>query len=226
MPMTDPGAAAVTYVGLPISSGGAHSLGRMSHRVAHERTLAFLQTCAKPVTPARYSFRVHDVPQLREEARFNAELWRRFGHYADIPEDRVTDALDYLDEIDPQPANQWGMAPVWFTASFDLRILDPLTGEPLPGQDSARFHAVDYEWGVPLGTSRLRLILSNTARVALELCIPTAEHAVLRRVVPWLQQHAPFKFSPKQWRVWTPTRSGSFKARKLIMPDLVGEVSR
>lgn len=224
--MTDPRPAAVTYVGLPIASGGAHSLGRMSRRVAYERTLSFLQTCTEPITAATYSFQVHDVPELPADPRFNAELWRRFGHYVDVPEDRVTDALDYLDEIDPQPANQWGMAPVWLTAGFNFRILDPATGLVLPGQDPARFGSVEYEWGVPLGSSRLRLILSNAAKVAIELCLPDADEDLLRRVVPWLQQHAPFKFSPKHWRAWTPTRSGSFKARKLAMPELVGKVSR
>ena len=41
--------AAVTSVGLPISSGGAHSLGRMSRRTAYERTRSFLEACTEPV---------------------------------------------------------------------------------------------------------------------------------------------------------------------------------
>lgn len=218
MPSTDPHAVAVTYVGLPISSGGAHSLRHMSRGVAYERTLSFLNACTESVAAAKYSFQVHDVPELREGPRFSEDLRRRFGHYVDIPEGRVTDALDFLDEIDPQPTNQWGMAPVWFTAGFNLRIIDPLTEQALPGQNPARFHAMEYEWGVPLGSSQLRLMLSNTAKVAVELCIPTTDPKVLGRVIPQLQKHAPFKFSPKHWRVWTPTRSGSFKARKLAIP--------
>jgi len=56
--------AAVTYVGLPISSGGAHSLGRMSRRAAYQRTIAFLQACTQPVGAIDYTFKVHDVPDL------------------------------------------------------------------------------------------------------------------------------------------------------------------
>lgn len=225
--MTSMPPAALTYVGLPISSGGAHSLGRMSRREAYKRTLTFLEVCTAPVSSAAdspaYSFAVHDVPELPEDPRFNAELWRRFGHYVTIPENLVGDALDFLDEIDPQPTNRYGLAPVWFTAKFDFRLLDPLTGRAIPGQDRERYGGVEYEWGVPLGTSRLRLILHNRALVAIELCIPNVEDALLARIVPFLQQRLPFKFSAKQWRAWTPTKTGSFRSRRRFLPALASD---
>ncbi len=210
--------AAVTYVGLPISSGGAHSLGRMSRRAAYQRTIAFLQACTQPVGAIDYTFKVHDVPELGPVPGLERELKRRFGNHVGLQEDRVPDALDFLDDIDPQPTNQWGMAPVWFSVMSKFRILDPTTGRPLPGQDPKRFHGVEYEGTVPLGTSGLRVILHNRALLAIELCIPDADEDLLRRVVPWLQENLPFRFSPKQWRAWTPTKSGSFKGRKTIAP--------
>jgi hypothetical protein len=210
--------AAVTYVGLPISSGGAHSLGRMSRRVAYERIIAFLRACTQQVGEIDYTFKVHRVPELKPVPGLERELKRRFGNPVGLNEDRLSDALDFLDDIDPQPTNQWGMAPIWFSMTSKFRILDPATGRPLPGQDPNRFHGVEYEGTVPLGTSGLRLILHNHASVAIELCIPDADQDLLRRVAPWLQQNLPFKFSPKQWRVWTPTNSDSFKSRKLTAP--------
>ena len=215
--MTGTAPAAVTYIGLPISSGGAHSLGRMSRRVAFEKTVAFLQTCTEPVAPITYSFDVLDVPELPALPRLQLQgkLIRRFGHSGRLAEGRVGDALDFLDEIEPQPTNQWGMAPVWFTLSSGFRIRDPATGRPLPGQDSNRFRGVEYEYRVPLGTSGLRLILHTRAHLGIELCLPDADDDLLHRVVPWLGQHLPCQLSPKQWRAWTSTKSGSFKARKL-----------
>lgn len=207
--------SAVTYVGLPISSGGAHSLRRIDRRVAHERTTAFVGTCTELVAPPEYSFAVHDVPELPPEPSFDRELRRRFGKAEVVEEHRVSDALDFLDEIDPQPTNRWGMEPIWFSESFDFRILDPSGRHPLPGQVRERFHGAEYEWGVPLGSSHLRLILNNGASIAIELCIPDADDALLNRMIPWLQRHLPFKFSPKQWRAWTATKSGSFKSRRL-----------
>lgn len=218
--------AAVTYVGLPISSGGAHSLGRMSRRAAYARTISFLSTCTEPGGPISYEFRVNEVPRLPPVPHLERELQRRLGQYGgglrgidrrvSVQEDRVAEALDLLDDLDPQPTNQWGMAPIWFWATSTFRIMDPATGRPLPGQDPARFRGVEYEWRVPLGTSGLRLILHNHAALGIELCIPQADNEVLSRVVPWLQQHLPLTLSAKQWRAWTPTKSGSFKASKCM----------
>ena len=142
----------------------------------------------------------------------------RFGHDLQVHEERVEDALDFLDDIDPQPTNRWGMAPIWFTATSKFQVLDPADGRPLPGQDPQRFRGVEYEWAVPLGTSGLRLVLDNNARIAIELCLPYPDVAALLRVVPWLQRHLPFKLSQKQWRAWTPTKTGSFKRRRLSAP--------
>jgi hypothetical protein len=222
--MPDTPLAAITYIGLPISSGGAHSLGRMSRRVAYERTVSFLRTCTKPADPITYSFAVLDVPELPPVPRLERELKRRFGQYFAVQQhlavqnERVDEALDFLDEIDPQPTNQWGMAPIWFSATSNFQILDPATGDPITGQDPKRFKGVEYEGGVPLGTSGMRLILDNHARIAIELCLSDPDDALLRRVVPWLQEYLPCKLSPKQWRAWTPTTTGSFKARRISAP--------
>jgi hypothetical protein len=209
---------AVTYIGLPIASGGAHSLGRMSRRVAFERTMSFLQTCTEPVEPIAYSFSLNDVPELSPVPRLELQLRWRFRNFGIVPAQRVGDALDFLDEIHPQPTNRWGMSPIWFWARTTFRILDPATGQPLPGQEPALFNGVEYEFAVPLGSSGLRLILENHSRIGIELCLPNADDDLLRRVVPWLQRHLPCKLSPKQWRTWTPTRTSSFKARKMTAP--------
>jgi hypothetical protein len=211
--------SAVTYIGLPISSGGAHSLGRMSRRVAYERAFEFLRACTEPVGDIGYSFRTHDVPELGRVLRLERELQRRFADPRVIPRLRVGDALDFLDDIDPQPTNRFGMAPIWFRVTSRFLILDPATGAPLAGQDPGRFGGVEYEGRVPLGSSGLRLILHNQAQLGIELCIPDASDDVIQRVVPWLQEHLPFKLSPKHWRAWSSTKSGSFKARKMSAPN-------
>ena len=215
--MTHLAAAAVTYIGLPLSSGSAHSLGRMPRRVAHERTLSFLQTCTVPVGTPVYLLRVHEVPELKPDPALEREVERRFGGRVGLREEQVGDVLNLLDDIDPQPANRWGMVPVWFRMECRFRILDPNTGRPLPGQDPAHFNGQVYEWAMPLGTSGLGLILNDHAAIRIVLCLPDADERLVGRVVPWLQEHLPFRLSPKQWRAWTPTRSGGFKARRLAL---------
>jgi len=212
-------AAAVTYVGLPISSGGAHSLGRMSRRAAYQRTMSFLSSCTEPIGDVDSRFRINArIPGLPPpDPLLSRKIETRFG-FGVIAPDRIGDALDFLDAIDPQPTNQHGMAAVWFWATTKFRILDPSTGMPIPGQDPKSFRGAEYDWKVPLGSSDLRLILHNTAALGLDLCIPNADEALLRRVVPWLQEHLPCRLSPKHWRAWARTRTGTFKARKLTLP--------
>jgi hypothetical protein len=180
--------------------------------------MAFLDACTQRVGTIEYKFVVTDPPELTPVPRLERELSRRFGDFSRLKAERLSDALDLLDDIDPQPTNRWGMAPIWFRAFCAYVILDPSTGRPLPGQDPERFHGVEYEWKVPLGTSSLHLTLHNKATLGIELCIPDADEEVLRRVVPWLQDYLPFRLSPKQWRAWTPTKAGSFKARRIFAP--------
>jgi hypothetical protein len=216
--------SAITYVGLPISSGGAHHLGRISRRVAHARTLTFLETCTELVGSLDYSLSVLEVPKLGPIPSLEKKVEQRFGrsrgavgnarNHVPIPRARAAEVLDFLDQIDPQPTNQWGMAPIWFWAVCKFRILDPDTRLPLRGQDSERYDGIEYAWKSPLGTSGLRLILNKDAAIGIDLCIPSADDDVFRRVAPWLQEYLPFKFSTRHWRVWTATKSGSFKARK------------
>ena len=190
----------------------------MSRRVAYERMIAFLHACTRPLGAIESWFAVERVPDLEPVPGLERELRRRFGQVLRIDAERVLDALQFLDDIDPQPTNQWGMAPIWFWTTCRFLILDPSTGRPLRGQDPERFHGVEYASGLPLGASSLHLMLHNHASLGIELCIPDADEEVLGRVVPWLQDYLPFRFSPRQWRAWTPTKTGSFKVRKMTAP--------
>jgi hypothetical protein len=221
-------AVAVTYEGLPISSGGAHSLGRMSRRDAYKRAMSFLATCTEPISPIEVLFYVNDVPELPRQRYLDEELERRFGKREgvlwqkgprlELDESRVGEALDFLDNVDPQPTNGWGMAPIWLWIIARFRILDPTTGRPLPGQDPERFPNIDPRWNQPLGTSMLKLILDNGARLGLDLCIPGEVDDHLREVVLWLQEHLPMRLSPSHWRLWAPTRTGSLTFRRTPSP--------
>jgi hypothetical protein len=219
---------AVTYDGLPISSGGAHSLGRMSRREAFDRTSQFLATRTEVVDRIDSYFVANDVPDLGRVRQLEHELERRFGTRRgflqpkpgriDVESDRIWDALDYLDEIDPQPTNRWGMAPIWFWMSAKVRILDPTTGRPLPGQDPGQYGGVWYAAGVPLGTSDVRLILHNTAQLGINLCITKTDEPALGKIVPWLQQALPCKLSTRHWLGWSATKTGSFRGRRYDPP--------
>lgn len=58
------GPTAITYEGLPISSGGAHGLGRIGLRDAYEQTTSFIDSCMKLVAPRGQAFYFQHVPEL------------------------------------------------------------------------------------------------------------------------------------------------------------------
>jgi hypothetical protein len=211
-------AAAVTYDGLPVSSGGAHSLGRMTRRTAYQRTIRFLDLCTVPDGARAHAITFpadRVLPRVDPPVGLRDQVERRFGRSGEILEDRVEDALAFLDEIAPQALNRYGMASVWLTMRCRFRLLDPETGRPIPGQDPQRFGGVEYARSVPLGTSGILLSLHNQAALSVDFCIPDPTANLLRRLMPWLAAQLPFKFSPKQWRVWTSTKTGTFRGKRL-----------
>jgi hypothetical protein len=193
----------------------------MTRRTAFDRTVDFLSACTEPVGGLTYSLTLMNVvgpgspPRLPEAER---QLKKRFRDPAQLAASEVADALTFLDEIAPQPTNQWGLAPIWLRVGSNFQIKDPATGRALPGQDQERYRGVEYVWRAPLGTSGLGLSLHNHASLAVNLCIPDPDQDTLGRVVPWLQDHLPFRLSPKQWRIWTPTKTGSFTPRRMLAP--------
>lgn len=214
--MVTPGPTAVTYIGLPIGNGGGHKLGRLSVRAAHDATLAFLGTCTELTETPIYTFGVLDIPSLPVDTNAVAELEARFGGMA-VPNDRAADALAFLQEIHPQPAAD-GLAAIWLSVRARFRVLDPATGSPLPGQDPARYGGKEFDFGASLGTSRLKLSLHNSASLAIDLSLPDLEDQELELVANWLEGHLPCKLSPKHWKRWSPTKTGSFVGRKIPRP--------
>lgn len=212
----------MTYIGLPISSGGAHSLGRLAAREAFERTTGFLHTCTEPAEPATCTLIRTSAPELVPDPQIDARLTSQFGEgpRVHVPWERVCDALEFIESIRDQPVNPWGMAGYWMQVDATFRVLSPISLQPLPGQSAQRYNGVEYAWNAPLGTSALKLSLHNSASLAINLCIPDTEGDDLSQVVSWLQEHLPMRFSAKHWKRWTPTRSDGFKGRQLPAPAI------
>lgn len=188
----------------------------MSRRAAYAATLAFVEACSHPIGQSDYTLKVHDVPELPRQVSLEADLERRFGPRRSmvLAPDEVPRALDFLDEIHPQPTNQWGMEPLLFRATTRFHLLDPAAGTVLPGQTAALEEQTGYR-------NEVRLILGNSAHLGITLCIPGGDTGLLGRLLPALQEHAPCRLSRKQWRAWTPTKRGTLKSRVLDVSPLL-----
>ena len=109
-PLTMLHESAVAYDGLPISSGGAHSLGRLTSRQAYRAWRRFLDECAHDEHVEVY-FDLPHTPSLRVKRDVVRTIARAFGKPAafskriDVPLDRAEEALLVLESIEPQPTN-------------------------------------------------------------------------------------------------------------------------
>jgi hypothetical protein len=211
--------SAVAYDGLPISSGGAHGLGRTSARDALNAWLRFLDTRTE-ASPGSCWFHFPVTPGLAADPGVVALITRHFpevkGRHP-VPSDQVGDALSIFESLEPLPANQWGMAPVWLWFRADFRLRVPGLQSLWPGQDSDRFDNFVTPAGVKLGASSTRLILQAKRSMGLHLSIPRASDADLAEIVPWLQDALPMRLSAKHWTRWTLTKNKhSYRGRKIV----------
>jgi hypothetical protein len=214
--------SAVVYDGLPISSGGAHGLGRISARGALSAWLRFLEARTQ-ASPISCSFDLSTIPELAVGPRAAELIAREFpasrlSHIHPVQWDRVNDALSIFESLDSRPVEPWGMAPVrlWFTADF---LLQAPSGQDLwPGQDPRLFNHFKTPGGLPLGVSSARLMLQIRCSMGLSLCIPRASDTDLAELVPWLQAALPMRLSAKQWTRWTLTKNKfSYRGKKIAL---------
>jgi len=218
-------ASAVTYDGLPVSSGGAHTLRRTSAAGAFAAWTHFLETCTEP-SPINCWFDFPRTPELHADPAMVGRIASAFPpdqhgrHSADRA--RVDDALALFESLEPLPVNSSGMAPIWLWFTADFRVRSPHGSELWPGQDPARFGEFETPGGVRLGVSSTRLILHARPLLGLQLSIPDASDDDLAAIVPWLQAALPMRLSSKHWNRWTLTADGrSYRGRR-ITPTAAG----
>ena len=221
----------VVYDGMPISSGGAHGLGRVSARGAVSSWLGFLEACTA-TSSIKCWFQFPETPGLTVDPEVVRAVGRVFApvqispaHHAStmqfvVPRTRLEEAVELFESLEPLPANKWGMAPIWLRLTADFRLLSP-GGELWPGQDPRSFGEFVTPTGVTLGTSATWLGLHAKRHMGLILSIPRASDGDLRDLVPWLQASLPFQMSAKHWTRWTLTKNKlSYRANRIVPPPL------
>jgi hypothetical protein len=211
--------SAVVYDGLPISSGGAHGLGRTSIHDAFSSWRGFLESCTIADAVSCY-FHLPHTPELEPARRTVRKIRKAFpakGHRFPVPPDRIHEALDLMASLEPLPTNPWGMAPIWLSADAAFSLKTP-AGNIWPNQNPTAFGAFETPTGVTLGTSRTTLHLEARRSLGLHLSIPEATDEDLTTLIPWLQAHLPFRLSPNHWTRWTLTKNNrTYRSHRLTL---------
>ena len=212
----------VVYDGLPIGSGGAHGINRLTPGQALQAWRGFLDSCGQ-APEVHGMFRVDNGPGPPADSRVKTLLdetfpsqGRSIHNLRPVPQSRIDEAVELISAISPQPADRWGNAAVSLFLDAQFLLRNPGGTGPWPGQERALFGDFETPTGVPLGVSSVRLGIGNSRSMGLMLTIPSATDADVGRLHPWLQEHLPFRLSSKHWTRWTLNKNGkSYRPKRL-----------
>jgi hypothetical protein len=226
--------ALIVYDGKPVSSGGAHRLGRQGPSQVWRQLSRFLDTCTHPIGPREAMVLVYESVggALASVQAAKTSAIARFGpphsriavtgasrireHAWLFDPDRVPDALEWLAGQSSVPSIATGAGCV-VSVQARFRLKDPDSGEVLPFQSAELYGQQELRHGLRLGDSIMYARLGVKSTCLLTLCLPYVDvSSELLRLVGALQGHLPFKLSVKHWSRWQLNSTGrSYYARKV-----------
>jgi len=231
--MTERRPALIVYDGMPVSSGGAHRLGRQHPSEVWTGLARFLDECTDPIGPCETMALVYEAVGRSfapiQAAKTSSTTLFGPPHSriaaSDIREhswlfdpDRLPGALEWLAERPPVPSLATGTCFV-VSVQARFRMKDPDSGELLPFQSAESYGRQELRHGLPLGESILYARLGARSTCSLTLCLPYVgvSHELLR-VVGAVQRRLPFELSARHWARWQLNSTGSsYYARKVTV---------
>jgi hypothetical protein len=227
----------VTYDGLPVGSGGAHSLRTRNPQAALAQIQSFLDKCTIRPSDLRFTVNLLSGEEVGIPKEWTKFLLRRFNNtygasnektlgstleYSwPIPESDVANQVDFLGSLGSLPAHQYGMQPLCVTAHSVIKLIDGEGGAPWPYQDPSSYsHFQVSGYGEALGRSVVYARISERSSLNLFLNFPfEPEDPELRRAVRHVQDNLPFSLSKSHWRHWKLTKAGDkYLGRKMTSP--------
>jgi len=217
LPATALRSGLITYDGLPISSGGAHTLKTRGVMNCLAAVREFLSACTTDPDPERLQVHVTQGGSLPRS--FSKVLRAEFKHLGWWPiKSRFAGTLTRswrlpLADFDaacatieghrPIPQTEDGMPAALVAASWRFALVDAETREVLPHQE-ADCYVQETPGGMRrVGESTLYARFSEKTTVSVFLALPFEDAGdAARQYVEMLQRHFPTKFSAQHWRLW------------------------
>ena len=215
----------ITYDGLPISSGGAHTLRARSPKAALRQVYHFLVTCADTLVPqtafvevlASRSFPDGFSRRLIEEltSELGSPIRRHAGskhiaHRWGLTADQIDGYVALIDQTAPLPVDPFGFQPLTVAAAFNFHLLNPATRKVLPNQGVELYGEFSPTPGMLLGRSCLYARISGRSTVSMFLCFPFEKQtADFLMTAAEVQAALPFSLSVKGWRHWQLTKKAT-----------------
>lgn len=224
----------ITYDGLPISNGGAHTLRTKSPLVALEQVRSFNASCTNAVLPKNVLIEVVTGEGIPEEfsspliKQFTAELGvpkqrglgASIGHQWPLTAQQVDSYVDLIEKTKPLPIHLYKLQSIAVIALFEFHLTAPQSRIILPNQGAAHYGRYSPGHAQLLGESHLFARISERSTVSLFLNFPFEEASEsFRQSVAFVQEHLPFSLSSSHWKQWRLSKSGaSYVGRKFNVP--------
>jgi hypothetical protein len=224
LPLRQP--SIITYDGLPLSSGGAHTLRTRSPLAALAQVRHFISSCTDCVQPQKASVDVVTGANVPAEfsdplmERLTAELRapdnrRSYGpgntaHFWPVAATQIDALVTLIEQVSPLPVMPYRLQPITVAAVFKFHLLDAHSRAVLPWQGGAFYGNFSALPGQLLGESQLYARFSGRSTVSLFLSFPFEDLSEdLLKTAAFVQDHLPFALSPNHWKLWRLTKNGN-----------------
>jgi hypothetical protein len=215
----------ITYEGLPVNSGGSHSLGKKKVEIIYADTLRFLKTFTDTDIPTNIDLIFYSSQTGTYKTLPNIwKLIRIFGipHYdswklRNIRQHFFTWKLKYsdcnkafkvLDDLLKLPTNGYG--PIVFSFYWKFNFVDPVSKKVLEGQD--KIPVIDFRQH----NSQLYLRLGQRSTISVWFAFPFQElNEKNREYISSVSTALPFKPSDKNWRLWRKSKTDNWNPQIL-----------
>ncbi|MEO5681253.1 MAG: hypothetical protein ABIQ88_01365 [Chitinophagaceae bacterium] len=217
--------AFITYEGLPLNSGGAHSLGTKSPEKVYSDATKFIETFTTAKRPA--SLKVIFYASQSGAYKSLPILWElikkmglpSFGSW-NLKQNKqrfftfklrgIKTGLSILEKYSGLPNNEYG--PIVISVLWHFKFIDPRSRETLPGQHE--IPSLDER----IYNSEIYLRLSRKSTISVWLAFPFSsldEYAL--KYISDATDCLPFKPSDKHWKIWKQSAKGNWTSKTLTL---------
>lgn len=215
----------ITYEGLPINSGGAHSLSKKPVEKIYLETMAFLKTFTDSDRPKEVGVTFYTSQNKSYKTLpILLSLTKRLGvplhnswDLGSVKQDfytwrlknnNIQSGFEILEKYKDLPSNPYG--PVVLSLKWQFYFVDKDTKRVLPGQDKIPVLDIRQQ------NSQIYLRLSQKSTISVWFALPfSATEGYAQEYVNSLCSHLPFKPSEKHWKIWRKSKSGIWSPQKM-----------
>ncbi len=217
----------ITYDGLPIKSGGAHSLGKISMDDAFLKTNSFLKNHTSSETPSEIKLTIYESPNQDYDAiKVKRRASKIFGLFPKkgigylsgkqirywiwtVKTENFEKAFNFVRENNLKIQQELGPIEISFLWIFKFKSSE--TGDIFPDQDKIP------QLDIRQKNSQIYLKLSNKSTLSAWFAFPFANYdSNFEKIIDKMQTDLPFRFSDKNWRQWTLSKNNNWTSRKII----------